>query len=560
VYAAQRNWLIDVAQRATANSTQVRIQDLERWRSDRLEEAKAIQANRAFEALSLAVIEPRPAPATLEAWDQFVNVILSRNSYDGAALIDPLGQIKRSRGNVAPSSRYRPNDLQQAPPGTGAATLTEPHPAESGRNHVLLVVPLAGTGEPAGKARLVLEVDPRRELSPAVRGRGIPSSGTQTLLVRRESDAVVVLDSPESAEAPRVGTRFGLASAAGFVERVVRGVEGPFAGQDSSGHRSVGAIRRVGRTDWWIVTTIPTDSIVAQARGEAWRLGIIVGLGALVATAGLLLAWQRRQAALYRRLYEAEAGRDKLVESFEHLSRFANDIVVLADERDLIIEANDRAADAYGYTREELIGRPVQSLEAPGASPGGTDAASRPEPKGHFTYRSRHVRKDGTVFPVEVRARYFERAGHRFFHCIILDITERVEMESRLHETAERYRMLFEDANDAIVLADAETGEILDVNQKVVFLTGRSVEELRGRHHTVLHPPDRDGSSRMNFRSRAIENQFRTIETEIQHVSGRRTPVEVNASRIELRGRKAVLGLFRDLSERRRAEAELRSS
>jgi two-component system, cell cycle sensor histidine kinase and response regulator CckA len=133
-------------------------------------------------------------------------------------------------------------------------------------------------------------------------------------------------------------------------------------------------------------------------------------------------------------------------------------------------------------------------------------------------------------------------------------------MERQLDEAAERYRMLFESAYDAIVLADAETGEILDVNRKTVEILGRSVEDLRGKHHTELHPPERREEARRNLRGRATGEKRDLMAVALWTADGRAIPVEVSAARLEIDGRPAILGTFRDIRERHAAEAALRRS
>jgi PAS domain S-box-containing protein len=189
-------------------------------------------------------------------------------------------------------------------------------------------------------------------------------------------------------------------------------------------------------------------------------------------------------------------GRQRLAESFGHVTRFANDIIVTADKDRKIVEANDRAVEAYGYTREEFIGLPLAALRAPGIKATAGPDLDRLKPDGNFAYQAEHVRKDGTRFPVDLRARHFTEHGRSYFHGVIRDITERIAMERSLCDSAETYRTLFEQANDAIVVTDAETGVVLDANQQTAALTGRPVEELRGLDHTTLHPTDWEEGAR----------------------------------------------------------------
>ncbi len=127
-----------------------------------------------------------------------------------------------------------------------------------------------------------------------------------------------------------------------------------------------------------------------------------------------------------------------------------------------------------------------------------------------------------------------------------------IRTEAALRESRNKYQTLFEDANDAIFVASADTGIILDANQKAEQLTGRSRGELIGMHQTALHPKAQEAYAKTAFQRDA--KQQRTVLYDdfiIQHKDGRNIPVEISPSFIEVRGSPCVLGIFRDVSEKR---------
>jgi PAS domain S-box-containing protein len=555
-------WLMDVTRRATTSSTTARAKDLLAWRESRLSEAAAIQANRQVLTRSLASPATAPDDDGLRAWNQVLAIVLARRDYTGAALFNETGQFRRPVGTIACGGSDRGREIVSVAQRSRRVEMSDPFSCVDGSVHMVVAIPLVDKGEPTPELPtvLVLEIDPRREMEAVLRGRALVSSANEVLLVRRQPDGVIVLAGVRGALTLSVGTLVPSRSRDDMPGRVARGEEGTFDAPTLAGVPALCVAKKVGDTGWWVVSLVPIDGVLSQPTISPWRVAMVVGLLVLSSGAILLLVWTRGQAALFRRLYEAEAGRQRLAESFGHVTRFANDIIVMADEQGRIVEANDRAIEAYGYAREELIGLSLAALRAPDLQGATVSDLQQLKALGTFAYQADHVRKDGTRFPVELRARYFTEHGRSYFHGVIRDVTERVALEHNLRDSAETYRILFEQANDAIVVADADTGVILDVNQKTAALTGRPADELRGLHHTTLHPPDRDAGSRTNFRARVAGSKFETMRTELQHVSGRRVPVEVNASRIDIRGRQAVLGVFRDLTERLAREEELRAS
>ncbi|MCC6159382.1 MAG: PAS domain S-box protein [Deltaproteobacteria bacterium] len=141
-----------------------------------------------------------------------------------------------------------------------------------------------------------------------------------------------------------------------------------------------------------------------------------------------------------------------------------------------------------------------------------------------------------------------------------IDVTERQQARQALTASEDRYRTLMESASDAIVVADAESGTILDINRKAERLLGKSATDLVGRNQTVLHAePDRE---RYRYLFKAISRGEITqdVDSTIQRSDGSVVSVAISAGVSVLDGRKVVLGIFHDMTERQRIENELRES
>jgi two-component system cell cycle sensor histidine kinase/response regulator CckA len=141
-------------------------------------------------------------------------------------------------------------------------------------------------------------------------------------------------------------------------------------------------------------------------------------------------------------------------------------------------------------------------------------------------------------------------------------LVEKLEHRSAsLAASEERYRKLFECMRDAIFLADPRTGILLDANSAACNLVGRSREELVGQALEALHPPEEASTYREVFRQQAASGGSRFLTgLTVQHQDGRRIPVEVSASTFETSEGPAMIGVYRDVTERARAEEALRES
>jgi len=141
------------------------------------------------------------------------------------------------------------------------------------------------------------------------------------------------------------------------------------------------------------------------------------------------------------------------------------------------------------------------------------------------------------------------------------DITKRIQAETALKESEERYRELFEGSPDAIILADIETGMLIDANATACHLLGRSLNEIKKLHQTKIHPARMEKIAKEAFIAHAGKANLKlnrmAFESVIQHADGTEIPVEVLASAITIRGRHILQGVFRNITERKLAQVEL---
>lgn len=126
---------------------------------------------------------------------------------------------------------------------------------------------------------------------------------------------------------------------------------------------------------------------------------------------------------------------------FDFMLRFANDIILLMDESGKLLEANDVAAQAYGWTLDELLALNIRDLRDP-ATLDKVQEQLRLTAKTGALFETRHRRRDGSVFPVEVSSRLFEHNGKKYRQSIVRDITQRCRMQSRLERDARRFEGL----------------------------------------------------------------------------------------------------------------------
>ena len=132
--------------------------------------------------------------------------------------------------------------------------------------------------------------------------------------------------------------------------------------------------------------------------------------------------------------------------------------------------------------------------------------------------------------------------------------------EEALRLSESRYRTIMEMANSPIFIADASTGLLLEANRKALEMLGCTLEEVRRMHQSDLHPPDEREAAQASFARFTLQQSGFADHLTLYTRSGKRVPVEISATTIIVGSQRLVLGIFRDVTERRRMEGELRSA
>jgi two-component system cell cycle sensor histidine kinase/response regulator CckA len=141
---------------------------------------------------------------------------------------------------------------------------------------------------------------------------------------------------------------------------------------------------------------------------------------------------------------------------------------------------------------------------------------------------------------------------------LLLGIGLSIFVLRRIHDSEEKYRNLINTANDAIIVIDASSRIILEANSKACELLAIPEDQLVGMHESQIYP-QQQGSNR-RFLPAHSGRGARGQQLELLQSDGTSLPVEVSASAVEFAGRRAVLGIFRDVRDRLEAAAVLRRS
>jgi PAS domain S-box-containing protein len=248
----------------------------------------------------------------------------------------------------------------------------------------------------------------------------------------------------------------------------------------------------------------------------------------------------------------------KLRAAFE-LSPTILAVTDLADGR--LLEVNDAFLRASGYTREEIIGRPIPDIGLwvdPAQRDAGVAGLRQGRPVRDLEARFRT--KTGGEIVAIANADLIVVDGRTCILTALMDITERVRAETALRETERRFAQAFQANPLPMSITSLKDGRHLDVNEAAVRHGGYTREEMLGRTKPDLGfwvaPEQRDELIRLlntEGRARDFEVTFRTK-------GGEHRQLLVNSEVVSYGGEPAVLSVSLDITDRKEAEARQRDA
>jgi len=236
----------------------------------------------------------------------------------------------------------------------------------------------------------------------------------------------------------------------------------------------------------------------------------------------------------------------------------AQDAILIADNQGRYVDANPAAGALYGLESADLIGRSVREF-APPTSIGEAEALWREflqsgAQQGEFRLR----RFDGEERWLEYRAKAHFVPG---LHLSVLrDVTDRKAAETAAQELQARLRAVWENSAVAMRLLDEE-GVFIQVNAEFCRMVGKPREELEGRPLSAMYAESAGPEVLRLYRERFAAGAVApTLDGEIELWNGTRRWFELSNSFIEVGDRPALLTVFRDVTERKRALQALQMS
>ncbi|MBU1733598.1 MAG: PAS domain S-box protein [Gammaproteobacteria bacterium] len=563
-YASVRDALREEKQADLAAIAILKTNQIAAWVAERGEDARLMAADRE-NATGFEHWLSQGAPENGDRQHLLAHLASTAKTseYRNILLLDRDGNIRLHTGNNHPALDETHRQLALEVMKTGQIRMSELHRHldEPGQPACLsFAAPLVVHGaSPRTVGVLVLQLDPAHFLFPLVQSWPVPSQSAETLLIRLDGDQLTHLSKPRHAkDESYFKSRTVRPDSPGYL--AFRGKSGEVEGKDYRGIRVVASVRPVPGTPWHMISKVDSTEIYASTTHVA-VIAITLTLAFLAAATGLGILW-RRQGRMAYELVKARGERDReaLTAHYASFIQHANDIVLLMRPDGSIIDANERAIQTYGYTREQLLAFNIRDLRTPARRDEVDKQWLEVEARDGLVFETEHQRQDGSTFPVEVSARFIDVKSLRFHQDFIRDISERHEAQRLLEagrKQIEQARKEWEDVFDAvslpIFLHDREF-RILRANLAYARVAGRDIHEIVGQPYWEIFPK-RNGPMESCLNARHLgAKDVEGFEEGTQSYTSHSFPVQGSDDT------EFSVHILEDVTERKHAEALLQRS
>ncbi len=447
-----------------------------------------------------------------------LNALKNAYGYREVAIIDSDGKtLLSAQDNIVPLDDSAQQTVQQA--FTGDSFRISPIHFSGSAGNALRVVdiatPLLHSRDDAEKpmAVLYMQADADLPLDPFVRPLVLLSTPTEILLVDVQDTQVVTMAASENARRfayldvlpirPQQLLSASRDGAAHF------SLNTPYAGSANAVARKI-----AGVPSWYLVTLIDQQELRNGLYRTAWTVAGASGAVLLLFSWALLSWWRTRESEFRLQNLQAETQRKLLQRQYDYLSKYANDMIILADADGFILEVNDKTLQLLGYQSDALAGKPIEILFPPASIPLLQHTLTELRSSGAAFFEVEQQRVDGTTLPVEISARAIRPDSKLFIQFICRDITERRRAEAALRENQARLDDIMSSVLDVVWSLSADLKQFNYINPPGEKLYGYPIAALMQNPQLwfdAVHEEDRAG---FEEKLHAISTEHPYCETE----------------------------------------------
>jgi diguanylate cyclase (GGDEF)-like protein/PAS domain S-box-containing protein len=291
----------------------------------------------------------------------------------------------------------------------------------------------------------------------------------------------------------------------------------------------------------------PSESLLGGALTDALLLVI------LISPALYFFLFRPMTAHIRERKKVEETLHQNKEQQFKIMVRASLDGFLITDAQGHFLEVNEAYCSMLGYSQDELLHMEIHDVEAVETPEETALHLAKLRETGNDCFETRQRCKDGRILNLEISAHYSDIYGGRLYS-FLRDITERKRTEEALKLQAH----ILNSISDTVFLLDLD-GNFVYLNEAAWKSRGYTQDEMMGMNLRALNSPENNHLIVPRTKELLKTGQG-YFESAHRCKDGSIMPVEINARFTESGGRKLLLSVIRDATERKRGEKALRES
>ena len=544
---------------------ELKINQLVQWRHERLSDAHSYSSNPFLnQAVRNWVAEPGDMGLKADI-ETSLQLLMDQYGYQNILLTTAEGELLLS---ADPSAKEVNSDIQLLI--AQSAATGEPqfgdfyHSAPTNRVYLDIAAALYDV-EQQPVAALILRVDPENYLYPVIQSWPTPSQSAETLLIRRDGDDVLFLNSLRHNEADPLTLRIPISNAEIPAVKAVLGQTGQFEGIDYRGEDVLAEIWPVPETPWFMVAKVDSEEILAEVRFLGGAVLLFVILSVVMTAALAAYFFNHRQRVLYQNLLRTEQERLQAQEEIRMTLYSIGDAVITTDKKGSVTRANPIAENLTGWSEAEAVGRPLPEVfriineESRSEVENPVDRVLR---EGQIVGLANHtllLARDGSEHPIADSGAPILGANGEI-NGVVLVFRDQSQERAALRELALLNHTISTSLNE-IYLFDAETLRFRFANEGALKNLGYSLDEMRSMTPVDIKPEFAlETFQNLIQPLLAHEKKVLVFETVHQRADGSQYPVEVHLQLFEYENERFFLAVINDITERQAAEKKIQEN
>lgn len=258
--------------------------------------------------------------------------------------------------------------------------------------------------------------------------------------------------------------------------------------------------------------------------------------------------------------------RDDLLTLLSFSTEHSADEVFWMTADSSIVYVNEAACSKLGYRRSELIGMKVWQWDPLFPQDVWPSFWHEIKTHKHLTFETQHQTKLGVIFPVRIKAHFFEHNEKELLFAFVSDISEEKTYEQQLEQSREQLSALLEQekrkfeefvslAPVGIAINKMENGKFEYINAEFARFTGYDIDELNSMDYWQLTPSKYEAQEMAQLEALTAQGSYGPYQKEYIHKQGHTYPVLLSGIRIiDVNGDDYIWSVVQDISRQKHAE------